>query len=133
MAQLLNITLNQERKHSCFIKICSETIRMPVHRVDHWQKFKDLVLTLKPDTVYYLSEPHPLKKPPLGLRLTFYYKGNMYVFTDYAENNSLHKTGIPVTNPSDKIKAEIKEADIKNFLFNEFKKIKPISLPPFMY
>lgn len=106
---------------------------MPVHRVDAWNEFKSLVLALKPDTIYYLSEPHPLRKPPLGLRLTFYQGGNMYVFTDFADSETLHKTGIPITNPNDKIRAEINEADIKNFLSTELGKVKLVSLPPFMY
>jgi hypothetical protein len=106
---------------------------MAINRVNSWEKFKDLVLTLKPDTVYYLAEPHPLKKPPLGLRLTFYLQKDMYVFTDFADGETLHKTGISIINPTDEIRAEIREEDIKFFLSNELGKIKFVSLPPFMY
>lgn len=106
---------------------------MTVNRVGNWNEFKSLVLSLQPDTVFYLSEPHPLRKPPLGLRLTFYYKQDMYVFTDFADANILHKTGIPLTDPDDRFTVEIKKDDIKRFLLEEFRGTKFVSLPPFMY
>ena len=106
---------------------------MPIHRVESWEKFKDLFSSLNPETVYYLSEPHPLKEPPIGLRLTFYHGKDMYVFTDFADANALHRTGIPITNPKDKVKVEIKEEDIRRFLSNELGKVKLVSLPPFIY
>jgi len=98
-----------------------------------WEKFKGLVLTLKPDTVYYLSEPHPLKRPPLGLRLTFYHGGDIYVFTDFADGGVLRKTGIHVASSNNRIRAEIREADIRDFLSSELGEVKLVSLPPFMY
>ena len=106
---------------------------MPIHRVDAWSNFKSLVLTLKPDIIYYLAEPHPLKKPPLGLRLTFYQGGDMYVFIDFADCETLHKTGVRIVNPLDNILAEVREEDVKNFLSTQLGKVKLVSLPPFMY
>ena len=106
---------------------------MTVHRIFSWNEFKSLVISLKPDAVFYLSEPHPLRNPPLGLRLTFYNRMDMYVFTDFADKNVLHKTRIPLTTPDDMLKAEIKEEDIKRFLREEFHGTKCVSLPPFMY
>ena len=106
---------------------------MTVHRVGSWNEFKSLVRSLKPETVFYLSQPHPLRKPPLGLRLTFYHERDMYVFIDFADAKVLHKTGISLTNPDDTLKVEIKEEDIRRFLSEEFIGTKFVSLPPFMY
>ena len=106
---------------------------MTVHRVKTWEEFKALVKTLAPETLFYLAEPHPLRKPPIGLRLTFYHGGDMYVFTDFANGESLHKTRIPIINHEDEAKAELREEDIRQFLSGELGKIKLVSLPPFMY
>ena len=106
---------------------------MTVHRVSSWNEFKSLVKSLKPETVFYLSEPHPLRNPPLGLRLTFYHEREMYVFTDLADAKVLHKTGILLTDPDEPLKVEIKEEDIRRFLSKELHGTKFVSLPPFMY
>jgi len=45
----------------------------------------------------------------------------------------LHKTGIPITNPSDAVNADVSENDIRNFLAKELDDVKLVSLPPFMY
>ena len=106
---------------------------MAITHVPIWDNFKEIVLELHPNTMFYISQPHPLKTPPLGLRLTFYHDQDMYVFVDYADGDSLAKTGIPVTNHMDKINAEVREQDIRDFLSNSFPWIKLVSLPPFMY
>jgi len=92
-----------------------------------------LIQTLRPDTVFYLAEPHPLRKPPLGLRLTFYHGENMYVFTDFADAANLHKTGIPLANVNKKNTVELKEEEIRRFLSMHLGPIKLVSLPPFIY
>jgi hypothetical protein len=106
---------------------------MAVHRIDSWKRFKALVTELKPETVFYLSEPHPLRRPPLGLRLTFYHGKDIYVLIDYAEGRNLKKTGIPIINPEDAVRAEVREEDIRRFLAEELGNVKLVSLPPFMY
>lgn len=106
---------------------------MTIYRVNTWDEFKVRIVILSPETLFYLTEPHPLKEPPIGLRLTFYHGKDMYVFIDFADANALHRTGIPITNPKDKVKVEIKEEDIRRFLSNELGKVKLVSLPPFMY
>ncbi|MEM2093955.1 MAG: hypothetical protein QXI32_01505 [Candidatus Bathyarchaeia archaeon] len=106
---------------------------MTVHRVSDWEKFKSLVLALKPDTVFYLSEPHPLRRPPIGLRLTFYHGQDMYVFTDYADGEALHRTKIPISNSHDEKKAELREDEVRRFLLEELGTVKLASLPPFIY
>jgi len=106
---------------------------MTVYRLNTWEKFKARVLELRPKTVFYLAQPHPLRTPPLGLRLTFYHDQDMYVFVDYADGASLAKTRIPVTNHTNKIHAEVREQDICDFLSDNFPWVEPASLPPFMY
>ncbi|UCH03084.1 MAG: hypothetical protein JSV20_04730 [Candidatus Bathyarchaeota archaeon] len=110
-----------------------EATTITVYRIKTWEHFKALVTSLKPSTVYYLTQPHPLRKPPLGLRLTFYNRGDIYVFIDYADAKVLHKTGIPITNPSDAVNADVSEYDIRNFLAKELDDVNLVSLPPFMY
>jgi hypothetical protein len=65
--------------------------------------------------------------------MTFYNNKDMYVFVDYADGTSLVKTGIPVTNYTDKIHVEVRDQDIRRFLIDNFPWVKPVSLPPFMY
>lgn len=106
---------------------------LTVRHVNTWDEFKRTVLELHPNTIFYISQPHPLRFPPLGLRLTFYHDQDLYVFLDYAEGASLAKTGIQVTNHMDRINAEIREQEICDFLSNNFSWAKLASLPPFMY
>jgi hypothetical protein len=106
---------------------------MTVIRIRSWEEFKTLVLKHKPGTVFYLGQPHLFGKPPLGLRLTFYHGQDMYVMTDYAKGTCLVKTGIPITNPEDKVQAQVRDSDIRDFLSQSFPWIEPVSLPPFMY
>jgi len=106
---------------------------MTIHRVASWEEFKALINALTPETIFYLPEPHPLRKPPLGLRLTFYHGKDMYVFTDFADGKSLKRTRILLTNPDDRVKAEVREDDIRRFLSKELGGTNFASLPPFMY
>jgi hypothetical protein len=106
---------------------------MVVHHVRTWEEFKSLALKLHPDRVFYLAQPHLFSVPPLGLRLTFYHNQDMYVMTDSAKGASLVKTGIAITSPDDRIQAQVREQDIRDFLSQSFPWIEPVSLPPFMY
>ncbi|MCJ7634780.1 hypothetical protein MUP77_20610 [Candidatus Bathyarchaeota archaeon] len=106
---------------------------MVVHHVRSWEEFKALALNHKPDTVFYLAQPHLFRTPPLGLRLTFYHGQDMYVMTDYAKGASLVKTGIQITSPEDKVQAQVREQDIRDFLSRNFPWTELVSLPPFMY
>jgi len=106
---------------------------MTVYRLNKWEEFKALVSKFRPKTIFYIPQPHPLKTPPLGLRLTFYNNQDMYVFVDHAEGASLSKTGIPVASHMDKVHAEVREEDIRNFLSKNFPQVELVSLPPFMY
>jgi len=104
-----------------------------VHHTRTWEEFKALALKLRPETIFYIAQPHLFTRPPMGLRLTFYHDQDMYVLVDYADGAFLAKTGIPVTNHLDGTHAEIREQDIRDFITNNFTWVEPISLPPFMY
>lgn len=106
---------------------------MAVKHVFTWDSFKEIVMEFHPDTIFYISQPHLFKTPPLGLRLTFYHDQDMYVFTDYADGAALAKTGVPVADYMNKTDAEVREQDIRGFLSKSFPWIKLVSLPPFMY
>ncbi|UCH01386.1 MAG: hypothetical protein JSV20_05765 [Candidatus Bathyarchaeota archaeon] len=106
---------------------------MSVYRLNTWEEFRMQIMVLHPETIFYLAQPHPLRAPPLGLRLTFYHNQDMYVFVDYADGPSLVKTGIPITNHMNRVQAEIREQDIRDFLSHHFQWVELASLPPFMY
>lgn len=106
---------------------------MTIHRLQKWEEFKAKALQLRPQNVFYLSEPHLFANPPLGLRLTFYHDQDMWVFVDHADGAVLAKTGITVTNHLDNTHAEIREQDIRNFISKVFPGVEPVSLPPFIY
>lgn len=76
--------------------------------ISSWRGFKSLVERLAPETVFYLAEPHLLREPPLGLRLTFYHDRDIYVFVDCADSKTLYKTGIPIIRPNDRLKVEVR-------------------------
>jgi len=106
---------------------------MTIHRLQKWEEFKAKAFQLRPQNVFYLSEPHLFASPPLGLRLTFYHCQDMWVFVDHADGAVLAKTGITVTNHLDNAHAEIREQDIRHFISKAFPGVEPVSLPPFIY
>lgn len=106
---------------------------MAVYRIKDWNKFKRLAQELFPQTVFYIVQPHPLRRPSLGIRITFYHEKNMYLFIDYADNGFLHKTRIPISNYKDEVKAHIRDEDIREVLLKQLGKIDISTLPPFMY
>jgi len=106
---------------------------MVVHRIMDWKKFKRLAQKLSPQIVFYIVQPHSLKHPPLGIRITFYHEQDMYLFIDYADNGYLHKTKIPITCYNDEVHADMRDEDIWGFLSNQLGRIAISSLPPFMY
>ena len=106
---------------------------MVVYRIKDWNAFKRLILLFSPKTVFYIVQPHPLRCPLLGLRITFYNQKDMYLFIDYANNGFLYKTRISITNYEKENIAEIKDEHIIYFLSKHIGKINISSLPPFMY
>jgi hypothetical protein len=63
----------------------------------------------------------PLSRPPIGLRLIFAVKNVQYVFLDFAKDNELKQTKIPIqTNQTGE--ALINDEAIKNFLHEQLKR-----------
>jgi len=104
-------------------------IRMTVLRIMRWEEFRNLVNTLSPDVILYGKDSHPLRRPPIGLRLIFYHERDMYVFIDYADGEALRKTGIPVRT-ADEEKGHLDDVDIRRFLNEQFggAKLVPMGL-----
>jgi len=94
-----------------------------------WSEFKQLATTLKPSSIAYTIQRAPLSKPPIGLRLIFAAKNVQYVFLDFAKDNALKHTKIPIqTNVARE--ASISEEIIRNYLYDQLrlKDIRIISL-----
>jgi hypothetical protein len=71
-------------------------VRLGITRIKRWKEYKKLALEYKPKIIYYAIDSHPLRKPPWGLKLIFYQGFNGYIFSDYADGVTLHKTKIPI-------------------------------------
>jgi hypothetical protein len=67
-----------------------------VYRIKGWNEYQKLAKTLKPNIIFYSRDPHPLRKPPYGLKLIFYHQLDSYIFQDYANGATLVKTKIPI-------------------------------------
>ena len=96
---------------------------MGVYRIRSWEEYRDLARECKPGIIYYARDSHPLRKPPWGLKLIFYQGFNGYVFIDYADGATLHKTKIPIRG-KDKREVPLLIEDIENFIHSQIGKIK---------
>lgn len=86
-----------------------------------WREFKQLAITLKPSGIAYAMQRAPLSNPPVGLRLIFAVKNVQYVFLDFAKDNELKQTRIPLqTNQTGE--ALVNEDVIRNFLHEQLKR-----------
>lgn len=94
---------------------------MVVYRILKWRDFERHILDLKPSIIFYQKDKHPLRDPPIGLRLTFYNKKDTYAFIDFADGLTLYKTGISVKPSVVKDEGLIDDADIISFLSARFK------------
>ena len=96
---------------------------MTVFRIQTWGEFEARIEALSPATIFYSKDKHPLRKPPIGLRLTFYHEGDTYVLVDFANGATLYKTKIPVHETKAKTEGLLEDDDIKRFLADRFKNI----------
>jgi hypothetical protein len=103
---------------------------LAVYRILTWEKYRKLVLAMKPNIIYYSRDPHPTNTPPWGLKLIFYNGFDGYILTDYAEGDGLHKTKIAIRGTDDQeipILVEDIEAFVHAHLGNV--KVSPIWFP----
>jgi hypothetical protein len=98
-----------------------------IHRIKSWKEYRKLAQKLKPNTIFYSLDPHPLRNPPYGLKLIFYHELDSYIFQDYAANATLYKTKIPIQG-LDKSEVPILPEDIENFIHTQIGKtqVSPI-------
>lgn len=71
-------------------------IFLGIHRIQNWIQYKKLALQYKPTIIFYSRDPHPLRKPPYGLKLIFYHEFNTYIFQDYADGATCTKLRFPL-------------------------------------
>ncbi len=96
---------------------------MGIYRIHTWIKYREMARKLMPTIMFYSLDPHPLRQPPLGLKLIFYHELNSYIFQDYADGVSLHKTKIPINN-KDPNEVPILAKDIEQFIHSQIGKIR---------
>ena len=94
---------------------------MTVYRIIKWEDFEKRALDFQPTIIFYQKDKHPLRKPPIGLRLTFHHEKDTYAFIDFADGETLKKTGIPVKEAEVKDEGLIADEEIIRFLLTRFK------------
>lgn len=104
---------------------------MVVYRVLRWEDFERHVLDLKPSIIFYQKDKHPLREPPIGLRLSFYHEKDTYAFIDFADGQALYKTKIPVRPAKVEEEGLIDDEEIKRFLTLKFKGVTVRSMGTF--
>jgi len=97
---------------------------MTVYRILKWEDFEKRALDLQLSIIFYQKDKHPLRKPPIGLRLTFHHEKDTYAFIDFADGATLRKTGIPVKTSEVKDEGLIDDEEIIRFLSAHFKNTK---------
>ena len=85
--------------------------------VKTWDEFKNLAVTLHPNSVTYFMQRAPLSKPPVGLRICFTSENVLYVFLDSAKGDAFRHTKIPIKH-HEKQRFVIHE-DIKGLITKE--------------
>ena len=92
-----------------------------VERVLTWTRFKELLVKLRPDEIFFAQGLAPLARPPVELRLIFTAKRVQYIFIDTPEESVLRRTKIVVR--TDKYKnPTIREKDIEKFIRTELRR-----------
>ena len=71
---------------------------MTVYRIRKWEDFEKRGLDFLPSIIFYQKDKHPLRKPPIGLRLTFYHEKDTYALIDFADGATPKKTGCARSN-----------------------------------
>ena len=94
---------------------------MTVYLILKWEDFEKRALDLQPSIIFYQKDKHPLRTPPIGLRLTFYHEKDTYAFIDFADGVTLRKTGIHVKASVVKGEGLIDDEAIVRFLASRFK------------
>lgn len=92
-----------------------------VKRVFTWNEFKELLIQLHPEEIYYAQGHAPLSRPPVELRLIFVSTGVQYIFIDTAKGDTLRRTKIPLC--VDKYgNFTLEEEDVKKFIYSQLER-----------
>lgn len=92
-----------------------------VVRVGSWEKFKQLIMEHKPESIAYNIEQGVPARHLKGLRLILPVKGTQYIFIDTAAGDRLRKTRIPLRK-DDLGNAYISDGDVRDFVRREVKR-----------
>lgn len=92
-----------------------------VERVLTWTKFKELLIELRPEEIYFAQGHAPLARPPVELRLTFAAEEVQYIFVDTPDESVLRRTKIPVYTDQ-YMNPQVREEDIKRFIRTELRR-----------
>jgi len=100
---------------------------MGIYRIQSWTQYKELALKHSPQIIFYSRDPHPLRKPPFGMKLIFYHQFDTYIFQDYANGATLFKTKIPLVDRGSR-EVPITHEAIENFIHTEIgtRNVSPI-------
>ncbi len=79
----------------------------------------------QPSVVFYSLDPHPLRQLPWGLKLIFNHRHDSYIFRDYADGATFHKTQIPLRK-TDPRHVPIRTEDIEQVIHDQINRI-PVS------
>jgi hypothetical protein len=93
-----------------------------VYHIRAWIQYRELTQKYTPNIIFYSLDPHPLRQPPWGLKFIFYHGYDSYIFRDYADGATLHKTKIPINN-NDPREVPILVEDIEHFIHDQIGKI----------
>ena len=94
-----------------------------INHIKSWNDYRKLAQKFKPNIIFYSRDPHPLRKPPYGLKLIFYHELDSYILHDYADDAALKKTKIPIKD-QDKREVPILHEDIENCIHTQIGNIQ---------
>ena len=89
-----------------------------VERIQTWDEFKNLLIKLQPEEIFYAQGLAPLAKPPVELRFTFTAGKAQYIFIDTAKEGILRRTKLPVSIDKHG-NFNLEEHDIAKFIRSE--------------
>jgi hypothetical protein len=96
-------------------------LKSRVERIQTWDEFKNLLIKLQPEEIFYAQGLAPLANPPVELRLIFTAEKVQYIFIDTATEGFLRRTKLPVSNDKHG-NPNLEEEDVANFIRSELER-----------
>ncbi|MGB9915207.1 MAG: hypothetical protein ACPLIG_06295 [Candidatus Bathyarchaeales archaeon] len=93
-------------------------------RVRKWEEFKQLVLSLKPESLVYSIDQNAMSKTkePTALRLILLAQGGYHIYIDFPageKENKLRETGIPIHMDKNRNRY-LEDEDVLRFIKQQF-------------